>query len=109
MRPADPETVARTPGHGTLTADADVVGVLDGVRHAVRGAEAEEDADASIRRALGAPQILVEVIVDGPRGVHGVERLDRDEQPRKEALDEPLENWSRIIQPGELVSEEQAR
>src|SRR5262249_50097357 len=55
-RPADPEIVARPPGPETLGADPDVVGIFDGVRHAVRGAEAEEDADPPVGHALGAPE-----------------------------------------------------
>src|SRR5262249_4502720 len=52
-RPADPEVVARPPGHEPLGADPDVVGVFDGVRHAVGSTEPEEDTDAPVGHALG--------------------------------------------------------
>ena len=56
--------------HDALTADPDVVGVFDGVRHAVIGAEPEEDADPR-SGGLGLAEVLVEVIVDGPCVVPG--------------------------------------
>src|SRR5882724_10081040 len=62
--PADPEVVRRAPRYDALAANPDVVGVLDGIRHAVGGAEPEEDADPLVGVALGAPEVLVEVIVD---------------------------------------------
>ena len=106
-RPADPEIVARAPGPDP-GADPDVVGVFDGVRHAVGGAEAEEHADPPVGRASGL-QVLVEVIVDAPRVTHLVERLGRDEQPREEALQEPRQDRARIGQAGKLLSRELPR
>src|SRR5262249_52964358 len=67
--PGDPEAVERTARDDAIAPDADGVGEPDRVGHAVRGAEPEEDPDALIGLTLGAPEILIEVVVDGPRVV----------------------------------------
>ena len=59
-----------------------------------------------VGRARGAPEVLVEVIVDAPRVAHLVERLRRDEQLREEALQEPRQDRARIGQAGKLLGQE---
>src|SRR5262245_38233913 len=108
-RPADPERVTRTSRDCALAADAHVVGVLDRIGHAVGDAESEEDADSSRRIARRAPDELVEVVVDGPGVVHGVDRLRRHEQLREEAREDSFQERSRVLESRKLARQEEPR
>src|SRR5262245_21858279 len=90
--PADAEGVERPPRHHALAGDADVERVLDRIRDAVGHAEPEEDADAAARIVAGAPEVLVEVVVDRPGILDTVDGLRGDQQPREEVREDPPEH-----------------
>src|SRR5262245_9067140 len=102
MRPADPDGVVRTARDDAFPADADVVRVLDRSRYAVAGAEAKEEANTVVRAPLGAPEVLIEVVVDRPRVVDSLERLRRHEQLWEEPLHELPDDGAGITQAGSL-------
>src|SRR6267142_1096367 len=104
-RPADAEVVVRTPGHHSVAADTHVVGVLDGVRVSVGGAEREEDPDPALGVAGRLPEILVEVVEDGPGVALAVRRLDGDEELGEELLEDTLQDRARIGKSRKLVEQ----
>src|SRR5499427_7406488 len=104
-RPADPERVVRAAGHQSVAAEAHVVGIFDRVGVSVGGPEAEERPDPT---GLVAPQVLVEVVVDGPGVVFAIQRLDRHKELREESLEDPPEYRAGICKPRKPADEEYA-
>ena len=96
--PADTEGVIGTTGNDALAAHSHVEGVLDSIRQFVRDAETEEHPHASIRMALRAPEVLIEVVVQRPVPAFGVERLNRDQQFGEEAFQDWLQNRPGVAQ-----------
>src|SRR5262245_52107912 len=79
---------------------------LTGFATPSEGAEPEEYPDALVRPALRAPDVLIEVVGDGPRVVHLRGRLRRNEQLREESLQHPPQDWTGIAQARKRVGQE---
>src|SRR6185436_17215382 len=70
--------------------------------------EAEEHAHALVRASLGAPQVLVEVVVNGPGAALRIRRLHGDEELRREALEQSAEDRPEILEPREAPGHQEA-
>src|SRR5262249_24366292 len=106
--PADPEGVVRSARDHAVAAEADVVRVLDRVRVAVRGAEREEQSDPARRVAGRLPEILLEIVEDGPRGTILVQGPNGNEQVREEPLENLPEHGVGIAETRELFLKQEA-